>query len=81
MSLLTSAATRTELFVIKAQQVQQRGVQIVDAGADLDGLETELIRGAIHITAFQAAAGVPAGFKGRGQKAEGRGNVTGMWVR
>ena len=37
-----------ELFVIEAEAVQHRRVQVVDAGAVLDRAEAELIRRAIR---------------------------------
>ena len=41
-----------ELRVVEAQQVQDRGVQIVDVNSVLDGLEAELVGGAVDLPAL-----------------------------
>ena len=38
-----------ELLVVEAQQVQDRGVQVVDVDVVLDGLEAELVGGAVDV--------------------------------
>ena len=48
-----------ELFVVEAQQVQDRRVQIVDVDVVLDGREAELVGGAVDVAALHAAAGQP----------------------
>ena len=46
-------------LVIQAHQVQDRGVQVVDVHAVLDGLHAELVGGAVDDAALDAAAGQP----------------------
>ena len=46
-------------LVVEAQQVQNRRVQVVDAGRLVDGLEAEVIGGAVNRAAAHAAAGHP----------------------
>ena len=48
-----------QAFVVEAQQVQQRGVQVVDADAVLDGAETEFVSRAVGQAPFDATAGQP----------------------
>ena len=50
-----------ELFVVEAQQVQDRGVQVVDVDLVLDRLEAELVGRAVDVAALDAAAGQPHG--------------------
>src|SRR5262249_20176031 len=50
-----------ELLVVQAHQVQDRGVQVVDADAVDDGLETDFVSLAVLYPALDAAAGQPAG--------------------
>ena len=50
-----------QLLVVDAQQVQHGGVQVVNRDAVLDGLEAELVGGAVGQAAFDAAAGHPHG--------------------
>src|SRR5262249_11154702 len=50
-----------QLFVIEADQVQERGVEVVDRDAIFDGAETELVGGANGLAASDAAAGKPHG--------------------
>ena len=50
-----------ELLVVEAQQVQDRGVQVVDVDRVLDGLEAELVGRAVDVAALDAAAGQPHG--------------------
>ena len=40
-----------ELLVVEAEQVQDRGVQVVDVDAVFDGLEAELVGGAVDVAA------------------------------
>ena len=46
-----------EAFVIEAEEVQDRGVQIVDMDTFLDGAVAELVGGAVDVAPFDAAAG------------------------
>jgi hypothetical protein len=46
--------------VIKAEQVQNRGVQVVDVDLLLDRPKAEFIGGAMHVPALDAAARQPA---------------------
>ena len=48
-----------ELLVVEAEQVQDRGVQVVDVDRVLDGLEAELVGRAVDVAALDAAAGQP----------------------
>ena len=48
-----------ELFVVEAEEVEDRGVQVVDVHLVLDGLEPEVVGGAVDVTPFDAAAGHP----------------------
>ena len=48
-----------ELLVVEAQEVQNRGVQVVDVDAVLDGLEAEVVGRAVDVAAAHAAAGQP----------------------
>jgi hypothetical protein len=50
-----------ELFVIKAELVEHRGVQILHGDFVLDGGIAELVGRAVDLTAFDAAAGHPHG--------------------
>ena len=47
--------------VIKAEQVQNRGVQVVDVDLLLDRPKAEFIGGAMHVPALDAAARQPHG--------------------
>ena len=49
----------SQLLVIEAQSVQNRRVQIVDAGAVFDRLETELVGGSVLGSPFDASARHP----------------------
>src|SRR5437016_2881989 len=49
----------SELFVVKAEQMQKRRVQIVNVNFVFDRLESEFIGGAVNRAAFDAAAGQP----------------------
>ena len=48
-----------QLLVVETQQVQERGVQVVDVDIVLHGLEAELVGGAVDLSALDAAAGQP----------------------
>src|SRR5262245_3951656 len=48
-----------ESLVVEPEQVQNRGVQIVDVHAILDRAEAELIGRAMHVAAADAAASEP----------------------
>ena len=47
--------------VIKTEQMQDRGVQVVDVDLPLDRPKAEFVRGAMHVPALDAAAGQPHG--------------------
>src|SRR6266542_4336017 len=49
----------SELFVVKAEQMQERRVQIVDVNLVFDRLESEFIGGAVNRAALYAAARQP----------------------
>ena len=46
-----------ELFVVEAEEVQHRGVEVVDVDGLVGGLEAEFIRRAVDRAAADAAAG------------------------
>jgi hypothetical protein len=46
-----------ELFVIEAEEVEHRGVEIRDGESVFDGGVAELVCGAIHLAAFDAGMG------------------------
>src|SRR5438552_789196 len=48
-----------QFLVIEAQAVQDGGVDVVDVGLVLDGLEAELVGGAVADAALDSAAGHP----------------------
>ena len=58
---IATAVTEGELLVVHAQQVQDRGVQVVDVHAILDSVYAELIRGAVDVTTLRSAARQPDG--------------------
>ena len=45
--------------MVEAEEVQDRRVEVVDVDRVLDGLEAELVGGAVDVPAFDAAAGQP----------------------
>ena len=50
-----------QLLVIKAEQVEHRGVEIMDGDFVLDGGETEFVGRAVDLASLHAAARQPAG--------------------
>ena len=56
---IASCVTVRQAFVIEAEAMQHRRVQIVNGGAILDRSKTELIRGSVHRAAANASAGEP----------------------
>ena len=44
---IAAGVTVGQPFVVEAQQVQQRGVQVVDADSILDGAESEVVGRAV----------------------------------
>ena len=50
-----------EGLVVEAEEVEDRGVEVVDVDLVLDGLEAELVGGAVDVAALDAAAGQPHG--------------------
>ena len=48
-------------FVIKTQQVQHRGVQIVNGRAIFDGAKTEIVGGTVNRPALDSPTGHPQG--------------------
>jgi len=46
------AGDRSGLVVVKTEQVQNRGVQVVDVDLLLDRPEAEFVRGAMHVPAL-----------------------------
>src|SRR5262245_65630377 len=51
---VAAGVTVCELFVIEAQEVQDRGVQVVDVDAVLDRGEAKLVGAAVDLAAFDA---------------------------
>ena len=56
---VSAAVAIGQAFVIETQQVQDRGVQVVDVDGVLGGHVAELIGVAVGETTFHAAAGEP----------------------
>src|SRR5262249_12554213 len=50
-----------ELFVVEAQEVEHRGVQIMDMHGFFHGLISEFVGGAVNVSRLYAAAGEPHG--------------------
>jgi len=50
-----------EAFVVDAEQVQQRGLKIMDVDGAFDGAHAEFVAGAVGDTAFHATASHPKG--------------------
>ena len=50
-----------ELFVIKAEQLEHRSVQIVDVNFIFDGFEAELVGRSVNVPSFYPTAGQPGG--------------------
>src|SRR5437763_10613311 len=58
---LDAVVVKGEPLVIEAEQVQQGGVQVVDAGRPLGRLVADLVGRPVMVAALQAAAGHPDG--------------------
>ena len=52
---------KRQTFVIQAEHMQNRGMQIVNRADILDGFVAKLIRGAVAESAFHAGTGEPHG--------------------
>src|SRR5262249_20443798 len=50
-----------QLFVIEAQQVEHRGVKVMNMHRVLDSFVAEFIRGAVNVTPLYAASSEPNG--------------------
>ena len=50
-----------ELFVVEAEQVEHRGVEVVDRNWVLDGSEAKFVGCSVDGSAFDSAAGHPQG--------------------
>ena len=50
-----------EAFVVEAEEVEHRRVEVVDVHDVFDGAEAEFIGGTVDVAAARAAAGEPAG--------------------
>ena len=48
-----------KLFVIKAEQLEHRSVQIVDVNFIFDGFEAELVGRSVNVSSFYPTAGQP----------------------
>ena len=58
-AVVASVVTESELFVINAEQVEHRRMQIIHVDPVFDGLVAELIGRAVMHAALHAAAGHP----------------------
>src|SRR5262249_30076713 len=58
---VAARVTVGEGFVVEAEEVEDRGVQVVDVDGVLDGLEAEFVGGAMDMAPLDAAAGQPHG--------------------
>src|SRR5262245_13718989 len=56
---IAAGVTIGEAFVVEAEQVQNRGVQVVDVDLVVNGAEAEGVAGAVRHAAPDAAAGQP----------------------
>src|SRR4051812_43646699 len=56
---IASAETECQALVIDAQQVQDRGVQVMHSANAINGVHAHFIGGAVDGSAFGAAAGEP----------------------
>src|SRR5947207_15404396 len=56
---IAPGVTVGEFLMIKAEQVQHRGVQIVDVNRILDGAIAEFVGRAVNVSAFHPAAREP----------------------
>ena len=60
-AIIAAVVAIGELFVIETEQVEQRGVKVVDVDFVFHGLVTELVGRSMMDSAFDAAAGHPDG--------------------
>jgi hypothetical protein len=58
-SKVASGVAEGELLVIESEQVEDRGMEVVDVDFVFDGLEAEFIRGAMDRAAFDTTARQP----------------------
>src|SRR5437868_6366065 len=58
-AVVASAEEVGELRVVDAHEVEDRGVEVMDVDLVLDRVPAELVRGAVDLAAFDAAAGQP----------------------
>ena len=49
---VTAGVAIGQAFVVKAEQVENRGVEIMDVHRLLDGLESKFVRGAVDVAAL-----------------------------
>ncbi len=56
-SKITAGVAVGELFVVEAEAVEHGGVEVVDVDAVFDGLESEVVGGAVDVAAFDASTG------------------------
>jgi hypothetical protein len=50
---VAAGVTIRELFMVKAHQVEQSGVRVVDVYLVFDGLEAEVVGGAVDVASFK----------------------------
>lgn len=60
-TVIPTAVPIGQLLMIKAQEVQDRCVEVVDMNTPFDGKPTKLVGGTVNDSAFDAAAGQPHG--------------------
>ena len=54
--LVKAVEAEGEALVIKAERVQDRGVQVVDVDLVLSGTQAEIVGGAVHMAMLHAGA-------------------------
>jgi hypothetical protein len=59
--VITPRIPEGEFLVIESQEMQNRGVKIMNMDGVFNGFETEIIRGAVDVPTFNAATGEPHG--------------------
>ena len=54
---ITAAEAECQLFVVEAQQVQHRCVQVVDRADVFDGIHSKIVGGSVNRASFNASTG------------------------
>lgn len=58
---VTAGVAECKSFVVEAQQMQDRGMQVVHVNSLFDRIPAEFVSGSVNIAALDAAAGQPHG--------------------